>query len=386
MRGWPVADNHVVMTFFRGLLRERKGIFFWLILLNALAAGTALVVPRLLGNLVDRIVEGGRQAAQLSSLNHLALVIVGVVCTQALLTFLAQGTSTIFGQDLLASAREYIVRTVLRLPLGYRRMSTNTMVPAAALPRWSRSTRTPVRRAVRAAGPSPWTSPCRRWPVTLACWPGGGRRLRRRQGVRPEPLAGRGHAGPHPGPGRRGGCGNSPRRRRRRSSAWRSRRLVEAVVRDLNLPVSPQALDRNLRVNKPVNADAVSLVLEWPDPEVAAAIVNGLMAGGPRGGGIARGGEGPADRAAVRAGGPPQGGRGPAGGLPGLPPGVSPPTRVRTSWRSRPRTPPRSGGQLNTVREKLNAQKATIDRLAARERAWRTRFRAVPRSASTATT
>ena len=48
-RGWPVADNHVVLAFFRGLLRERKGIFFWLIVLNALAAGTALVVPRLLG-------------------------------------------------------------------------------------------------------------------------------------------------------------------------------------------------------------------------------------------------------------------------------------------------------------------------------------------------
>src|SRR3954447_8104056 len=117
-RGWPVADNHVVLAFFRGLLRERKGITFWLIALNALAAGTALVVPRLLGNLVNRTVAGGAEATQLSSLNTLALVIVAVVCTQALLTFLAQSVSTIFGQDLLASAREYIVTTVLKLPLG----------------------------------------------------------------------------------------------------------------------------------------------------------------------------------------------------------------------------------------------------------------------------
>jgi ABC-type multidrug transport system fused ATPase/permease subunit len=117
-RGWPVADNHVVLAFFRGLLRERKGIVFWLIALNALAAGTALVVPRLLGNLVNRTVAGGAEATQLSSLNTLALVIVAVVCTQALLTFLAQSVSTIFGQDLLASAREYIVTTVLKLPLG----------------------------------------------------------------------------------------------------------------------------------------------------------------------------------------------------------------------------------------------------------------------------
>ncbi len=37
---------------------------------------------------------------------------------QALLTFLALLTSAVFGQDLLAAAREYVVRTVLRLPLG----------------------------------------------------------------------------------------------------------------------------------------------------------------------------------------------------------------------------------------------------------------------------
>jgi len=114
-RGWPVADNHVVMAFFGGLLRERKGIFVWLVVLNALAAGVALVVPRLLGTLVNTV-----QAGEVSTgrLDRLAVVIVAVVCTQALLTFLAQWVSTVFGQDLLASAREFIVSTVLRLPLG----------------------------------------------------------------------------------------------------------------------------------------------------------------------------------------------------------------------------------------------------------------------------
>jgi ABC-type multidrug transport system fused ATPase/permease subunit len=117
-RGWPVADNHVVLAFFRGLLRERRTEVFWLVALNALAAAAALVVPRLLGTLVDRTVAGGARAAQIAALDHLALLIVGVVCAQALLTFLAQRISTVFGQDLLSSAREYIVSTVLRLPLG----------------------------------------------------------------------------------------------------------------------------------------------------------------------------------------------------------------------------------------------------------------------------
>ena len=88
VRGWPVADNHVVMAFFRGLLRERKGIFFWLILLNALAAATALVVPRLLGDLVDTVDGSTSASSQLSSLDHLLWVIVGVVCLQAVLTSL----------------------------------------------------------------------------------------------------------------------------------------------------------------------------------------------------------------------------------------------------------------------------------------------------------
>jgi ABC-type multidrug transport system fused ATPase/permease subunit len=117
-RGWPVADNHVVLAFFRRLLRERKSEVFWLVALNALAAGAALVIPRLLGSLVNQTVDGGARASQISELNRLALLIVGVVCAQAVLTFLAQRISTVFGQDLLSSAREYIVATVLRLPLG----------------------------------------------------------------------------------------------------------------------------------------------------------------------------------------------------------------------------------------------------------------------------
>jgi ABC-type multidrug transport system fused ATPase/permease subunit len=115
-RGWPVADNRVVLAFLRGLLRDRRTPFVWLVLLNALAAGASLVVPRLLGNLVNTVQAGGPGVAH--DLDRLALLVVCVVCAQSLLTFLAQRISTVFGQDLLASAREYIVSTVLRLPLG----------------------------------------------------------------------------------------------------------------------------------------------------------------------------------------------------------------------------------------------------------------------------
>ncbi|MBD3945633.1 ABC transporter ATP-binding protein [Nocardioides ganghwensis] len=114
-RGWPVSGNRAVLAFFGDLVRSRKKSFALLVALNALAAGSALVVPRLLGELVNRVQT---QGAAVEGLDTLALVVVGVVLLQALFTFGAQRTSTHFGQDLLASAREYIVGTILRLPVG----------------------------------------------------------------------------------------------------------------------------------------------------------------------------------------------------------------------------------------------------------------------------
>ncbi len=55
VRGWPVSGNRAVLTFFRDLIRSRKGSFALMVALNALAAGAALVVPRLLGSLVNRV-------------------------------------------------------------------------------------------------------------------------------------------------------------------------------------------------------------------------------------------------------------------------------------------------------------------------------------------
>lgn len=112
-RGWPVAGDREVLRFARTLIAERKRAFVALVALNALAAATALVVPRLLGDLVDLTVESDGAGA-----GRIGLLVVGVVVLQALFTFLAQRTSTLFGQDLLASAREYVVHTVLRLPLS----------------------------------------------------------------------------------------------------------------------------------------------------------------------------------------------------------------------------------------------------------------------------
>jgi ABC-type multidrug transport system fused ATPase/permease subunit len=86
-----------------------------LLVLHALAALAGLVVPRILGSLVDQASAPGTLA---STVDGLALAVAAVVIVQAIMTFFALRMSTIFGQDLLAEAREYVVRTVLGLPLS----------------------------------------------------------------------------------------------------------------------------------------------------------------------------------------------------------------------------------------------------------------------------
>ena len=114
-RGLPVADRGAVIGFVRAMLANRRWLLVALLGLHALAAIAGLVVPRILGVLVDRAAAPGSLAA---TLDALALAVAGVVVLQAGFTFLALLCSLLFGQNLLAEAREHIVRTVLGLPLG----------------------------------------------------------------------------------------------------------------------------------------------------------------------------------------------------------------------------------------------------------------------------
>ncbi|MBA3527718.1 MAG: ABC transporter ATP-binding protein [Propionibacteriaceae bacterium] len=114
-RGLPVAPTRAVIGFLSELLRSRRGMFVALLVLNGLAAAAGLAVPRILGAVVDAAASPGTLAA---TLNRLVLALAAVVLVQAALAFFARWAASVFGQDILASAREYVVRTVLGLPLG----------------------------------------------------------------------------------------------------------------------------------------------------------------------------------------------------------------------------------------------------------------------------
>jgi len=110
-----VAERTAVVSFVGGMLSRRRLLVATLLVLHAVAALAGLAVPRILGYLVDEAAEPATLAARL---NGLVLAVAGVVIVQAAATFFALLASVVFGQALLAEAREYVVRTVLRLPLG----------------------------------------------------------------------------------------------------------------------------------------------------------------------------------------------------------------------------------------------------------------------------
>ncbi|MFW6599108.1 ABC transporter ATP-binding protein [Propionibacteriaceae bacterium Y2011] len=112
--GLPVSDGETVRDFVTDLIKHRSGLVALLLVVNVLAAVAGLVVPRVLGVLIDGAVPG----ADTVRLDQLALGVAVIVALQALLTFGARFLATVFGQDLLSTAREFVVRMVLRLPLG----------------------------------------------------------------------------------------------------------------------------------------------------------------------------------------------------------------------------------------------------------------------------
>ncbi len=113
--GLPVAGNAAAWQFVKRLLATRKGMLGLAIGTNLAAAMAGLVVPRMLGELVDLVSGGGVSAA---SVDPVIGGVVVVVVVQAALVFAARRASAVLGYDLLAAAREEIVDTVLRLPLG----------------------------------------------------------------------------------------------------------------------------------------------------------------------------------------------------------------------------------------------------------------------------
>ncbi|MDR2930726.1 MAG: ABC transporter ATP-binding protein/permease [Propionibacteriaceae bacterium] len=120
-RGLPIASDSTVSRFLGRMIRDRRGLVTGLIVVNCLAAVAGAIVPQILGSLVDDVTDtsASRPGSNvLDTITAISWAVMGLIAIQALLTFLARRLTAVFGQDMVASAREYVIRAVLKLPLS----------------------------------------------------------------------------------------------------------------------------------------------------------------------------------------------------------------------------------------------------------------------------
>ena len=122
-RGLPVAENRDVVRFMRQLISQRPSLLILMMLTNVAAALVGIALPALLGRIIDR--AEARDPSLLGQLGWLVLLAAGIVVAHTALQFGARTMTTLFGNDMLARARERVIRSVLRLPLSRVEMASS---------------------------------------------------------------------------------------------------------------------------------------------------------------------------------------------------------------------------------------------------------------------
>ncbi|GAB3702349.1 ABC transporter ATP-binding protein [Amycolatopsis oliviviridis] len=114
MKKLPLADRKDVRRWIRETARDNKREFSVMLGLFCVATAIGLAGPRLLGALVDEVVEGTTTA----TITLLAIGFVVVLGAQAWFKGLARLRARVFGERILANNREEFVGNALNLPLG----------------------------------------------------------------------------------------------------------------------------------------------------------------------------------------------------------------------------------------------------------------------------
>jgi ATP-binding cassette subfamily C protein len=110
----PLADKREVRTWIWAVAVANKWSFAAMMSLFGAATLVGLVGPQLLGHLVDAVVAG----TGTWRIDVTAMIFVGVLLVHALLRRQARFRAAVFGERLLAEAREGMVRHVVQLPLS----------------------------------------------------------------------------------------------------------------------------------------------------------------------------------------------------------------------------------------------------------------------------
>ncbi|TDO33879.1 ABC-type multidrug transport system fused ATPase/permease subunit [Kribbella sp. VKM Ac-2527] len=121
----PVAGSTTVRAYLRSLFRRHRRAFFWLTLVNAVAALSGMVGPWLLGNVVEKLSLGERDV-------DLPYVVLGFACALAVQTVFVRLTrlrGAVLGEEMLADLREdFLVRSVALPPGVLERAGTGDLL------------------------------------------------------------------------------------------------------------------------------------------------------------------------------------------------------------------------------------------------------------------
>jgi ATP-binding cassette subfamily C protein len=108
----PVADGRTVRRIVAELIRADRGAVAVIVALNSLAAAAGLAGPWLLGAIINEVGPG----AKLSTIDSMALLIVGFAVLQLLLTRFARYVGYRFGERTLSRLRIEFIDRALALP------------------------------------------------------------------------------------------------------------------------------------------------------------------------------------------------------------------------------------------------------------------------------
>lgn len=110
----PIAGNKEVLRYARELLTRHWRTFTAVVVLHALASVAALLVPFIVGKLVDAVVDG----TTMGYINGAIAIVVGAYLFYALLTRWVQLKTRILGEEVFAEVREEFLTSVTQLPLS----------------------------------------------------------------------------------------------------------------------------------------------------------------------------------------------------------------------------------------------------------------------------
>lgn len=110
----PIASGRTVVRKLSGILRQYKGQFILVIILQLAVALVAIVTPQIIGMAIDAVIAG----TEASYIRNLVIVLFVVVVAQAVLAYFGEFRAMVLGERVFTTLRNGVVHGVTHLPLS----------------------------------------------------------------------------------------------------------------------------------------------------------------------------------------------------------------------------------------------------------------------------